>query len=126
MHRQYAKHLWKFWNELWTFSQILKNSDILLELGFLFRDCPFRILSALDFNIFQNMKSCCVFVSMLQTWTQGEDKVNFRPDTLQNCFLNKIGASRACAAPKTIWSCCTFIKIKLRWVYIYQHQIEPQ
>ena len=57
------------WTPLRSIGQILMNSDILLELGFLFRDCPFEILRAFDFNIYQNIKSRCLFVFMLQAWT---------------------------------------------------------
>ena len=41
------------------------NFDILLELHFLFTDCHFHLVSALHFNIFQNLKSRCVFVSIM-------------------------------------------------------------
>ena len=41
------------------------NFDILLELHFLFIDCHFHLVSALHFNIFQNLKSRCVFVSIM-------------------------------------------------------------
>ena len=41
------------------------NFDNLLELHFLFTDCHFHLVSALHFNIFQNLKSRCVFVSIM-------------------------------------------------------------